>query len=67
MNENIDGFFYISILTIFCGSLGLLIRYSYKSKCSKFKCCCIEIERDIEAEKEEDLTLQCKSEEKIGS
>ena len=30
--------------------LGLLIRYSFLSKCIKIKCCCCEIERDIKHE-----------------
>lgn len=32
--------------------LGLIIKYCFASKCSKFKCCCnlIEIERQIEHE-----------------
>ena len=30
--------------------LGLLCKLSYSSKCTKVKCCCIEIERDTEHE-----------------
>ena len=30
--------------------LGLLCKLSYSSKCTKIKCCCLEIERDTENE-----------------
>lgn len=36
--------------------LGLIVRYAYKSKCKEFEVCCIKIKRDIDAEKEEDIT-----------
>lgn len=29
---------------------GLCIRYSFYSKCVKVKCCCIEIQRDVDDE-----------------
>lgn len=35
--------------------IGLLVRYSYKSKCKNIKCCCLSFERDIEEEVREDL------------
>ena len=49
--------FYLSITTLLCSSLTLLIRFCYKSKCSEFKCLCIKIKRDVNIEKEEDLKL----------
>jgi hypothetical protein len=35
--------------------VGLIVRYSYKSKCKNISCCCLRIERDIEDELKEDL------------
>lgn len=32
------------------GSLSLIIRYMYKSKCISVKCCGFEIQRDVEVE-----------------
>ena len=37
------------------GFFGLVIRYAYRSKCSRAKCCCFEIERDVEDELVEDV------------
>ena len=67
ITQNIDGFFWLSLATIIFTSVGLFVRYSYKSKCSEVSCCCLKIVRDIDVERQEDLTLQSKSEEKIGS
>ena len=67
ITQNIDGFFWLSLATIIFTSVGLFVRYSYKSKCSEVSCCCLKIVRDVDIEKQEDLTLQSKSEEKIGS
>ena len=68
ITQGIDGYFWLSVGTLFFTSLGLAIRYSYKSKCSKISLCgCFKITRDIETEKTEDLSIpQSKSEEKIG-
>jgi hypothetical protein len=67
ITQNIDGFFWLSLATIIFTSVGLFVRYSYKSKCSEVSCCCLKIVRDIDVERQEDMTLQSKSEEKIGS
>ena len=67
ITQNIDGFFWLSLATIIFTSVGLFVRYSYKSKCSEVSCCCLKIVRDIETERQEDMTLQSKSEEKIGT
>ena len=43
----------IGILTIItiCSSLFIIIiKIIMKSKCNRFKCCCLEIDRDIKAE-----------------
>ena len=67
ITQNIDGFFWLSLATIIFTSVGLFVRYSYKSKCSEVSCCCLKIVRDIDVERQEDLTLQTKSEENIGT
>lgn len=51
----IDSYFWLTIATIFFGSIGVFIRYAYKSKCKNIECCCVKIERDIEAEEREDI------------
>ena len=66
ITNGIDGFFWLSLTTLVFTGLALCVRYSYKSKCKTVSCCCLKIERDIETEKEEDMNLDCKSEEKIG-
>ena len=44
MNENsIDAVFFLSLSTLICGSVTLLIRYCYKSKCSEFECLCFKL------------------------
>ena len=58
LSQGIDAYFYLSALTIVMGGLGLIIRYSYKSKCKEFECCCIKIVRDIETEEREDAEEQ---------
>jgi len=64
LTQNIDGFFWLSLSTIIFTSIGLFIRYAYKTKCTKVTICggCLKVERDIETEKEEDMTVnKCKS------
>lgn len=34
---------------------GVIIRFAYRSKCTRAKCCCFEIERDVEDELVEDV------------
>ena len=55
ITQGIDGFFFLSLTTLVCGGIGLLIRTAYKSKCSSAEICCIKITRDIENEVKEDL------------
>ena len=57
IDEGVNGMFYLSLATLLCSSLTLLIRFCYKSKCREFKCLCIKIKRDVNIEKEEDLKL----------
>jgi hypothetical protein len=55
----LDGVFYITIGTLFCGGVALCIKTIYKVKCNKVECCgCIKIERDIEDELKSDLEPQ---------
>ena len=53
--EGVNSFFYLSVLTLIMGGVGLIVRYSYKSKCSSVDLCCIKIVRDIETEEREDM------------
>ena len=55
LTAGIDSYFWLTGAGIVFGSLGLLIRYSYKSKCKSVKVCCIKIVRDIESEEREDM------------
>ena len=67
ITQNIDGFFWLSLSTIIFTSVGLFIRYSYKSKCKEVSCCCLKIVRDIDIERQEDMVFHdTKSEEKIA-
>ena len=49
--------FFIIIGGMFIGFLGLVVRYSYKSKCTEVSCCCCTITRDIQIEAREDLEI----------
>ena len=53
----------ITLATISSALIGLIIRYSFRSKCEDFSCCCgfLKFHRDIKAEKE--ITTQESSEE----
>jgi len=55
LDDGVNSSFYISILTLLCGSIGLAIRYCYRSKCKECECCGFKIKRDTEIEKEEDM------------
>lgn len=66
LTQGIDSYFYLSVLTLMCGGLGLLIRFAYKSKCKSVELCCIRIDRDVETELKEDMTLS-QSSPNIGS
>lgn len=50
--------FWISLSTLFCGGVGLLIKIVYKIKCTEVKCCgCLEIKRDVEEEVKNDTEI----------
>ena len=48
--NGIDGFFFLSLATLVCAGLTLLIRFAYNSKCKSVELCCLRIDRDIETE-----------------
>ena len=54
----IDGNFFLWLATIVFGSVGLMVKYCYKTKCKKIDICCIKIERDIEVELKEDFQIR---------
>ena len=55
LTQGIDSYFWLALGGLVFGSIGMLIRYSYKSKCRSVKICCIKIVRDIESEEREDM------------
>lgn len=52
-----DGVFFISVITIFVGFLGLAVRYCLKSKCEQFSLCCglITVNRRVDLEVQEEI------------
>lgn len=56
----LDGVFYLSLGTLACGGVGLLIKTCYKIKCSEVNCCygMINFKRDIDEELKIDLEGQ---------
>ena len=55
--ETFDGVFWITILTVLTGSIGLAFRYCLKSKCENFSCCwgMIKINRNVDIEAQEEI------------
>jgi hypothetical protein len=53
----LDGVFYLSLGTLVCGGVGLLIKTCYKIKCSEVNCCygLISFTRDIDDETKIDI------------
>jgi len=47
--------FYVGLYTALIAFTLSIVRYAYKSKCSKIDVCCIKIERNTEAEVKEDI------------
>ena len=45
--------FFLAVGSITSASFAILLRYIFKSKCRRFSCCGLVVERDIEAELEE--------------
>ena len=60
--DKLDSVFWLTLGGLFFGFFGVVLRYCFKSKCSRVSCCCLKIERDIEAEiEEQQLELQVPS------
>jgi len=55
--ETFDSVFWITLATILTGSIGLSIKYCLKSKCGHINICCgcLEINRNVELEAEEEI------------
>lgn len=45
--------FFLAVGSITSASFAVLLRYIFKSKCRRFSCCGLIVERDVEAELEE--------------
>jgi hypothetical protein len=54
MSSAFDATFWLSFITITIGFLGVGIRYIYKIKCQTIKCCCLQFDRNIQLELQED-------------
>ena len=52
--QTFDDSFWLTIAASSFACIGLIIRYFFKSKCKRCSCCGIVVERDIEAEIEEE-------------
>ena len=59
--------FWTTAYTAFFGFIIGMSHFCYRSKCSKVKVCCIEIERNVEIEEEIDMSKKNDEEEKISS
>lgn len=53
--QEFNSVFWITVATLFTGSIALCVRYSLKSKCDLVKLCCglVEIHRNVELENNE--------------
>lgn len=56
-SASFDAVFFLSMATLLCGGVGVVLSYCFKSKCSEFRLCssegCILVRRDVLAENEE--------------
>ena len=55
--ETFDSAFFITVISMIIGIIGLSIRYCLKSKCQRCIVCCglIDIQRRVDLEKDEDI------------
>jgi hypothetical protein len=67
MAQELSEVFYTFLITSAIGLLIGIARICYKSKCKTVDMCCLKIVRDVEIEKEEDMTnnLDSSSKEKV--
>ena len=56
MDATFDGVFFITLCTLACAGITVLLKMMYKSKCSEFTCGwgCLHVVRNIDAEIELD-------------
>lgn len=49
--------FWITVLTVLTGSIGLALKFCLKSKCRNFSCCwgLIQVRRDVDIEAQEEM------------
>jgi hypothetical protein len=59
--------FWTTAYTALFGFIIGMSHFCYRSKCTKVKICCIEIERNVEIEEEIDMSKKNDEEEKISS
>ena len=53
--DKLDSVFWITLGGLIFTFFGVVLRYCFKSKCSKITCCWFSITRDVEAEVEEHI------------
>lgn len=55
--ETFDAVFWITISTLVCGSVGLVVRYCLKSKCDNINICygLVNVHRDVKLEVEHEM------------
>ena len=46
--------FWVFLVGTSAGILGVILKLCYESKCNRVKCCCLEIDRNVETEFAED-------------
>jgi hypothetical protein len=57
MDSNVMPIFIVTVSGILFATIGLVVRYAYKSKCVRVKICCLTFERDTHDEVREDLEV----------
>lgn len=55
MDETYSPVLIVSLAAMFFSAVGLVVRYAYKSKCTKVNLCCFSYERNIAEEVREDM------------
>lgn len=55
MDEKYSPVLIVSLAAMFFSAMGLVVRYAYKSKCTKVNLCCFSYERNIAEEVREDM------------
>ena len=55
LTQRVNDIFYITIATLWCTGVSLVIWYCYKLRCIELKCCCFTVTRDITGENKEEI------------